>query len=249
MEARADAQAVERPVALEALADQAQDGHLALRPLDAPDALGGQAEVGHVVGRERAGGGHRGSVSLRVKRRRNGAARSGQGEPEAMDEAFLEADVLGEPEAAVGVEGRRVVRPDVEHDLVARAQQLGGHRAGHGRREPASTIVDVGQDVADDRQPRRRADDVGPGRGDQRAVDADAVVDALGDAPRRQPRREPELVEPVEIADVDRQDPLDGRRVRAEVRPVDPHPDHRRTRVHAVVAPRPRAGRRGRIAT
>ena len=81
MEARADAQAVERPVALEALADEAQDGHLALRPFDAADALGGEAEVGHVVGRERAGGGHRGSVSLRVNRRRSGAARSGQGEP------------------------------------------------------------------------------------------------------------------------------------------------------------------------
>ena len=30
-------------LALEALADQAQDGHLALGPLDAADALGGEA--------------------------------------------------------------------------------------------------------------------------------------------------------------------------------------------------------------
>ena len=81
VQARADAQAVERPVALEALADQAQDGHLALGPLDAPDALGGEGEVGHVVGAGCAGGGHRGSVSLRAKRRRNGAAKSGHGEP------------------------------------------------------------------------------------------------------------------------------------------------------------------------
>ena len=50
VQARADAQAVERPVALEALADQAQDGHLALGPFDPADALGGEAEVGDVVG-------------------------------------------------------------------------------------------------------------------------------------------------------------------------------------------------------
>ena len=60
--------------ALEPLADQAQDGHLALGPLDAADALGGEAEVGDVVGREQAGGGvsavgvgHRRSVSLRAE--------------------------------------------------------------------------------------------------------------------------------------------------------------------------------------
>ncbi len=50
VEAGADAQAVERPVALEALADEAQDGHLALGPLDPSDTLGGEAEVGDVVG-------------------------------------------------------------------------------------------------------------------------------------------------------------------------------------------------------
>ncbi len=72
---------VERPVALEALADEAQDGHLALRPFDAADALGGEAEVGHVVGGQGGGRGHRGSVSLRVNRRRSDAVRSGQGEP------------------------------------------------------------------------------------------------------------------------------------------------------------------------
>ena len=81
VQARADAQARERLLALEALADQAQDGHLALGPLDAPDALLGQAEVGHVVGGQDGGVGHRGSVSLRAKRRRSGAVMSGQGEP------------------------------------------------------------------------------------------------------------------------------------------------------------------------
>ena len=50
MQARADAQAVERPLALETLADEAQDGHLALGPLDAAHAVGGQAQVGHIVG-------------------------------------------------------------------------------------------------------------------------------------------------------------------------------------------------------
>ena len=80
VEAGADAQALERAVALEALADQAQDGHLPLGPFDASDALGGEAEVRDVVGGGR-GGGHQASVSLRAKRRRSGAARSGQGEP------------------------------------------------------------------------------------------------------------------------------------------------------------------------
>ena len=56
----ADAQAVERPITLESLADQAQDGHLALGPFDAPDALGGEGEVGDVMGGAgSAGGGHR----------------------------------------------------------------------------------------------------------------------------------------------------------------------------------------------
>ena len=41
------------PVALEALADEAQDGHLALCPLDPADALCGEAEVGHIVGGKR----------------------------------------------------------------------------------------------------------------------------------------------------------------------------------------------------
>ena len=81
VEAGADAQAVERPVALEALADEAQDGHLALGPFDPSDALGGEAEVGDVVGRGPWWRVIEASVSLRSKRRRSGAARSGQGEP------------------------------------------------------------------------------------------------------------------------------------------------------------------------
>ena len=72
-----------------------------------------------------------------------------------MDEALLEADVLGVAEAAVGAEGGRVVGADVEDDLVARPEQLRGHGAGDGGGEPAPTIVDVGQDVADDGQPGR----------------------------------------------------------------------------------------------
>ena len=163
VEARADAQAVERPVALEPLADQAQDGHLALGPLDPADALGGESEVGDVVGRGRAGGRHRGSVSLRLKQApdRRGEVRPRRAE--AMDEALLEADVFRVAEATIGVERGRVVGADVEHDLVACPQQLGGHRAGDRGGEASTTIVDMGQDVADDRQPGRRADDVGPG--------------------------------------------------------------------------------------
>ncbi len=160
------------------------------------------------------GGRHRGSVSLRVNRRRNGAARVRPGRTEAMDEALLEADVFRVPEAAVGIEGGRVVGADVEHDLVAHPQQLGGHGTGDGGREAASTIVDMGQDVADDRQAGARADHVRARGGHQLAVDAQAVVHAVGDRRRRQPRREAELVETVQVADVDRQEPLDAGRVR-----------------------------------
>ena len=163
VQARPDPQPVERPVALEALADQAQDGHLALGPLDPADAFCGEAEVGHVVGGKRGRWGHRVSVSLRLKRRRSGAARSGQGEPRRWMRRSSNRTCSAEPEPAVGVERGRVVGADVEHDLIAGAQQVGGHGAGHGGREAAPTIVDVGQDVADDRQPSRRTDDMGAG--------------------------------------------------------------------------------------
>ena len=162
VEARADAQAVERPVALEPLADEAQDGHLALGPFDAADAFGREAEVGDVVGGQaswrRSSGVGLLAGEQAAQRRRD----VGPGRAEAVDEALLEAGVLGVAEPAIGVEGRRVVGPDVEDDLVARAQQLRGHGAGDGGREAASTIVEMGQDVADDRQARGRADDVGP---------------------------------------------------------------------------------------
>ena len=69
-----------------------------------------------------------------------------------MDEPLLEAHVLGVAQAAVGLEGRRVVGADVEHDLVARPQQLGGHGAGDRGRVAAAAVIDVGQDVADDRE-------------------------------------------------------------------------------------------------
>ena len=81
MEAGADAQAVERAVALEALADEAQHGHLALGPFDAADALGGEADVRDIVGGSCAGGGHEVGFSLRAKKRRMRLARSGHGEP------------------------------------------------------------------------------------------------------------------------------------------------------------------------
>jgi hypothetical protein len=46
-----------------------------------------------------------------------------------------------------------------------------------------------------------------PGGGHEPAADPDAEVHAVGDRRRRQPRREPELVEPVQLADVDREEP------------------------------------------
>src|SRR5580765_4651593 len=96
----------------------------------------------------------------------------GQGRAQAMDEPFLEADVFLVSKAPIGVEGGRIVGADVEYHLVACPQQLRGHRAGDGSGETTTTIVDMGQDVADDRQPRPRADHVGPRGSDQLAVDA-----------------------------------------------------------------------------
>jgi hypothetical protein len=64
VEAGADPDPGQRLLALEPLADQAQDRHLPLGPLDPPDALGGETEIGHVVGRQARGrwrgGGRRG---------------------------------------------------------------------------------------------------------------------------------------------------------------------------------------------
>ena len=105
----ADAQAGQRPLALEALADEPQDRHLALGPLDAADALGGQAEIGHVVG-----GQARRWSSVRTpcggrRSRRSGATRLRPRRAEPVDEALLEADVLAVAELAVGRERRRVV--------------------------------------------------------------------------------------------------------------------------------------------
>jgi hypothetical protein len=93
----------------------------------------------------------------------------------------------------------------------------------------------VGQHVADDRETRGLADDVGAGGGGEATVDPHPVVDAIGDGRGRQPRGEPELVEPIELADLDGEQPLHGRRVRLEVRSIDPHPDHLRSGVDAVV--------------
>ena len=78
VEAGRDPQAGQRPLALEALADQAQDGHLALGPLDPADALVGEAEVGDVV---RAAGRSvsvmAGAVLRRRRRRSIGGRRAG----------------------------------------------------------------------------------------------------------------------------------------------------------------------------
>ena len=175
------------------------------------------------------------SISLRLKRRRSGRGEVRPRRAEAVDEPLLEADVLGVAEAAIGVERGRVVGADVEHDLVARPQQLGGHGAGDGGREAAAAVVDVGQHVADDREPARRADDVGPGGGHEPAVDAHPVVDAVGDRPstaatRRSPSWYSRLSSPISTGS-SRWTLAGYGRNRAS---VDPHPDHRRPGVDAV---------------
>ena len=102
VQAGPDPQTVERPLALEALADQAQDGHLALGPLDPADALGGEAEVGDVVGR--AAWWWSSAVGLLAAEQ--ATERRGEVRPrraEAMHQPLLEPDVLGCSPAA----GRR----------------------------------------------------------------------------------------------------------------------------------------------
>ena len=99
-----------------------------------------------------------------------------------MHEALLEADVFGIAETTIGVERRRVIGADVEHDLVARLQEFRGDRTGDRRRKATSTIVDVGQDVADHGEPRTRTDHVRPSRSNEAAVDPepDEVKDRPG---------------------------------------------------------------------
>ncbi len=64
VEAGADPDTREGLLALEPLADQAQDGHLPLGPLDAAHALVDKREVGHIV-RDMGGGvGHVSSWGL-----------------------------------------------------------------------------------------------------------------------------------------------------------------------------------------
>src|SRR5207342_1943912 len=77
----------------------------------------------------------------------------GPGRAEAVGEPLLEADVLGVAQAAIRLEGGWIIGADVEHDLVAGPQQLRGDGARDGGRVAPATIVDVGQDVADDGEP------------------------------------------------------------------------------------------------
>ena len=155
--------------------------------------------------------------------------------PEPMDQPLFEANVFLVAQAAIRLQRGRIVRADVEDDLVAEAQQFCRDGAGRGGGEAAAAVVGVREHVADDRQAPQRADDVRAGRCDEAAADPDAVVDAVVDRRRGQPRGEAQLVEAIELADLHRQQARDLARVGPEVRLVDPHPDHRRAGVHAVL--------------
>ena len=73
------------------------------------------------------------------------------------------------------------------------------------------------------------------GGGNQPAAGADAVVQPVGDGAGRQPRGEAQLVQPVELANLHRQQTLDIGREGAEVESVGPHPDHFRARIDPVL--------------
>src|SRR5258708_202283 len=81
-------------------------------------------------------------------------------------------------------------------------------------RSPASDApageVRRGERVGEDRDAGALADHVGPGGGNEAAVDANAAVDALGDGLRREPRPEPEAIEPIELACIARAQRLDA---------------------------------------
>jgi hypothetical protein len=102
-----------------------------------------------------------------------------------MDQAFLERHVNLVAEAAIGGQRRRVVRPDVEHHLVAEPQQLRRHGGRYRGSVPAAAEIGVSHHVADDRELRRGTDDVSARRRDQSAADPDAEVEAVGDGAGR----------------------------------------------------------------
>src|SRR3990170_4706569 len=159
----------------------------------------------------------------------------GPGRSDTSGEPLLEADVLGIAEVAIGTDGRRVVRPDVEDDMVARLEQLGRDGSGHRRGVPAAAVVAVGEHVAHHREPGGGADHVRPGGRHELALDAEAEVAPFAEGRRRQPRPEAELVEAIELHRVVWPEPLEAGVVgRAESGPVHPHPDHLRTGVEAV---------------
>ena len=128
----------------------------------------------------------------------------------ATDEPLLEAAVLLVAQAGVGGDGGRIVGPDVEHDLVTVPQQVRGDSARDGLGVAAAAVLDVGEDIAHDREAGVARDDVGAGRSDEAAVDPDAVVDALGDGARWNPRGEAQALEAVELADLDGEQALDA---------------------------------------
>ena len=72
-----------------------------------------------------------------------------------VPEPFLEANVLGVPQPPVRVERRRVVRADVEDDMVAELEQPGGHRGGGRLGVAPAAELGLGQHVADDRDAAR----------------------------------------------------------------------------------------------
>src|SRR5665811_1145545 len=83
-----------------------------------------------------------------------------------VDEPLLETDVLAVSELGVGLQRRRIVGPDVEHDLVAEAQEVRGDGAGEGGRITTAAEIRVGHHVADHAHARLLRDHVRTGGAD-----------------------------------------------------------------------------------
>src|SRR4051794_1816568 len=107
-----------------------------------------------------------------------------------MRKALLEAVVFLVADRSIGTQRRRVVRAHIEHDVVARAQELLGDGARRGLRVAATAEVVMSHDIADGSHAGLTADDVRACRRHEPATAADAVVhavcmDSLGSQPAK----------------------------------------------------------------
>ena len=194
----------------EPLADAGEHRHLPVRPLDLQRAR-------HRPGRGRP---RRPSSSRfawpRESHRLSYRSHQSPAAGAPAGQALGQLAVRTVAEARVGRDGRVVVGVDVERDVVdarraaRRSRRWSPSSRSRGRGSRAWVIT-----LPTTRDPLARVDGVRPGGAHQPAADAHAVVDAVVEHADGKPRPEAELVEPVEVVDVERREPLAPGRRRA----------------------------------